>query len=374
MRFGFLVVPLAGLILCAPAAAQAPDARTNAAIRYWQAFGLMPNLDKEQEKLVHEWETTPLDAAANKIIDQSRGALDYLHRGAKLDHCDWGLDYDDGIRLMLPHAGKARTLAQLAALRARSEFEKGDAKAGVADVVAMLNLARHVQTDPLPIDQLVGYAIEAIAYHAAAPYLPAAKPALGDLAAAANRPPGGATFAQMLQIEKKTAGDWLGRELRAADKRKPGGWREVWKEIFAPSEGWAGLKVPDVTTVDEAVKPFEGLPPLYDELAKMSERPRAEFDAEYPKWLARVTADNPTAAAVLPALDKVRAAHLRAAVRSALFRTAVAVVQGGPDRAKESKDPAGDGPFEYQATDGGFELKSKLIVQDKPLTLRVGKK
>src|SRR5947209_3896085 len=115
----------------------------------------MPSLDKDQEKVVHGWETVPLDAAAKKVVDQSSAALDYLHRGAKLDKCDWGLDYDDGIRLLMPHAGKARTLAQLAALRARSEFERGDAKAGVADVVAMLNLARHVQTDPLPIDQLV---------------------------------------------------------------------------------------------------------------------------------------------------------------------------------------------------------------------------
>jgi hypothetical protein len=375
MRSGFFVVPLVGLLLCAPAFAQpTPKGNTNAAIKYWQAFGLMPTLTKDQEKILHEWEKAPLDAAALKLIDQSKNSLDYLHRAARLDKCDWSLDYDDGIRMLMPHVGKARTLAQLAALRARSEFEKGDAKAGVADVVAILNLARHVEIDPMPIGQLVGYAIEAMAYQSAAPYLPAAKDALGELATAVNRPPAGATFAQMLGIEKRTAGEWLGRELRAADKRKPGSWRNVWAELFAPNEGWPGLKVPETSSVDEALKPLEGLPALYDQLARLSELPPKEFDAKYPEWLAKATADSPTAAAILPALDKIMAAHRRAAVRLALFRTAVAVVQGGPDKVKESKDPSGDGPFEYKATDGGFELKSKLTIKDQPVTLVVGKK
>jgi hypothetical protein len=360
MRSGFLVVPLVGLLLCAPAFGQpTPKGNTNAAIKYWQAFGLMPTPTKDQETILHDWEKVSLDAAAQKLIDQSKNSLDYLHRATKLDKCDWGLDYDDGIRMLLPHAGKARTLAQLAALRARSEFEKGDTKAGVADVVTILNLARHVQTDPMPIDQLVAYAIEAMAYQAAAPYLPAAKPALGELAAAVDRP---------------TAGEWLGRELRAADKRKPGSWRDVWAELFAPNEGWPGLKVPETSSVDEALKPLEGLPALYDQLAKLSELAPKEFDAKYPEWLAKATADSPTAAAILPVLDKIMAAHRRAAVRLALFRTAVAVVQGGPDKVKESKDPSGDGPFEYKATDGGFELKSKLTIKDQPVTLVVGKK
>src|SRR3954467_3885990 len=165
MRLLF-VVPLVGLALGAPAAAQAPRADANAAMKYWQAFGLMPTLDKDQEKVLHDWDKVPLDAAALKLIDQGKNSLKYLHRGAGLAHCDWSLDYEDGVYLLLPHCGKARTLAQLAALRARSEFEKGDAAAGVADVVAILRLARHVETEAIMIDQLVGYAIEAIAVQA----------------------------------------------------------------------------------------------------------------------------------------------------------------------------------------------------------------
>jgi hypothetical protein len=43
-----------------------------------------------------------------------------------------------------------------------------------------------------------------------------------------------------------------------------------------------------------------------------------------------------------------------------------------PGIAEEIQDPFGDGPFEYRALDKGFELKSKLLHHEKPVTLTVG--
>ena len=57
----------------------------------------------------------------------------------------------------------------------------------------------------------------------------------------------------------------------------------------------------------------------------------------------------------------------------ALFKAALAVVKGGPDKLKDIKDPFGDGPFEYRALDKGFELKSKLLFKGQPVMLTVGK-
>ncbi len=286
MRPGFLVVPLVGLALCAPASAQpTPRGDANAAMKYWQAFGLMPTLTKDQEKVLHEWEKTPLDAAAQKLIDQGKNSLKYLHRGAKLARCDWSLDYEDGVNLLLPHAGKARALAQLAALRARSEFEKGDAKAGVADVVAMLHLARHVQTDPILIDQLVGYAIEAIAAQAAAPYLPGAKDALGDLTTTVDGLPARTPLARSLELENDSFVGWMIRELKATEKAKPGSWQTLWKEVLGASgDGVKSEAATSVQSYDEALKLTEGLIPMYAELAKLTELPPKEFDARYPEF------------------------------------------------------------------------------------------
>jgi hypothetical protein len=38
----------------------------------------------------------------------------------------------------------------------------------------------------------------------------------------------------------------------------------------------------------------------------------------------------------------------------------------------DTKDPFGNGPFEYRILDKGFELKSKLLFKGQPLTLSVG--
>src|SRR5262249_3802905 len=135
-----------------PAVAEAPDAKPNlgdnAALKYWTAFGLLPTLDQNQQKLLGQWNTAPLDEAARQLIDRSRGSLLYLHRGAKLRRCDWSVDYEDGIRLVLPYLSKSRNLASLAALHARHEFEQGHWRAGAEDVTALLQLARHLETDP----------------------------------------------------------------------------------------------------------------------------------------------------------------------------------------------------------------------------------
>jgi hypothetical protein len=56
----------------------------------------------------------------------------------------------------------------------------------------------------------------------------------------------------------------------------------------------------------------------------------------------------------------------------AMLLAAVAVANDGPEKLKDIPDPFGDGPFEYRKLDGGYELKSKLVVDDKPVTLTIG--
>jgi hypothetical protein len=55
-----------------------------------------------------------------------------------------------------------------------------------------------------------------------------------------------------------------------------------------------------------------------------------------------------------------------------MLRAAAAIVQEGPDKLKDFKDPYRSGPFGYRALQGGFELKSALVVEGKPVTLTVG--
>jgi hypothetical protein len=362
------------------AAAQAPDVKpdlgANAALKYWQAFALLPALDKDQQKILEQWDKAPFDAAALKLIDRSRMSRLYLLRAAKLPRCDWSLDYQDGIDLHLPHLGKARTLASLTALHARHEFEQGHWKAGAEDVTALLGLARHLEADPPAIIQyLVGCAIETVAIRTAAPYLPELKAVLPGPASAALQELGaGATLQQMVLKEKEMGARWFLRKLKRAEQHKKGSWQDLWKHVLVPAEGHREDQdlVKSATTFEEAVKLLEDLLPWYDRMAKVAALSWREFDAQYPVLIKQAKAANPLAGYVLPNVGRLVPTVRRAQTQRALFRAALAVVQGGQDRLREIPDPYGKGPFAYRALDRGFELRSALVVRGQPVTLSVG--
>jgi hypothetical protein len=362
------------------AAAQAPDkpdSGANAALKYWTAFAFLPS-EKNQEELLEHWDKIPFDAAALGLIEKSRASRAYLHRAAMLQRCDWSLNLEDGIRLELPYLGKLRTLSKLTALHARHEFEQGHWQAGAEAVSDLLKMAGHLEMDQMIIPQVVGYAIERTAIAAAAPYLPELKAVFPEaIAPVLDAVPAGPTLAQLVLREKQIAGQWLIKELRQVEQHRQGAWAEVWKEVFTPREAVQDDRdlVNAAKTFEEAIKLLETLLPFYDELAKLAALPGKEFDAQYPEFVMKAKAASPLADFVLPNIGKFVNAQRRAQTQRALFKAALAVVAGGPDKLKDIPDPFGDGPFTYQALDKGFELKSKLLDgKDKPLKLTVGQR
>jgi hypothetical protein len=370
-----LLLPLA-LFRPGPAAAQAPDAGTdlaaNAALKYWEAFALVPALDADQEKLLGDWSKVPLDAAALKLLAASEKSLLYLHRGAQLRRCDWSLDYQDGMELLLPYLAKARDLGRLAALHARQEFAQGRWKAGADDAIAILALARHVGSDPIMLCILVRYGIESMAIDAVAPYLPQ----LGDegsrIVAAYEALPAGATIQQAYLRFEKSAVQWLIRTLKEAEAAKKDAWRPLLKRAVGEKEG--ETVVGQVGTFDRAIELLEGVLPATDQLAKLATLPREEFAAQYPDFKKKTKAANLLAGHLLTAADQFMATQERNQCRMAMLKAAAAVARDGPGKLKEFNDPFGKGPFEYRGLEKGFELKSELLYQGKPVTLTVGQK
>jgi hypothetical protein len=380
MRGWNLAVILLSLTLQSPfsAAARAADSeqesQDNAAMKYWQAFALLPSLDKDQEALLEDCNQVPLDAAALKLIDKSQQSRQFLYRGTKLPRCDWSLDYKDGIFLVMPYLPKSRTLARLVALHARHEFEQGHWEGGWEDVTALLKLAHHLELEPLAVQHLVGFSIETVAIKAAVPYLPQLKAILPKAASAVvDALPGEPTPSQLVLKEKQIAAVWLIQALQEAEQRKEGSWHEVWKNVFgAPQEGGGSQDLVNAaTTFEQAIKMLEDLLPCYDELAKLTTLPWREFDAQYPEFAKQVKAANPLAS-ILISMDHAMASIRRNHAQRELFKAALAVVQSGPDKLKGFQDPYGDGPFEYRALDQGFELKSKLLVKGQHFALTAG--
>ena len=370
MRLSVSLLVLCTLLLVSGnAAAQdttpRPDPSANAAIQYWQAFTLMPTLDKEQEKILDEWYSVPLDAAADKLISASQTSLMYLHRGAKLQHCDWGLDSNDGISLLLPHLSKARALSRLAALRARSRFEQGNWKAGRQDATDVMVLGRHVGDDPIMISILVRYVIEGASIDAVAPYVTKIKADPKQAARTYEELPKAATLQDAIRNEKTHMLGSIVKQLNEADD-----WKHLWQQFLQGSEDADEIK--HIDSLERILGYIEQLSPTYDELARLVALPKSEFDAKYPAFTEKTKAANPLAGTLLPAVDKILATERRHQARMAMLLAGIAVAQEGPDALKKTNDPFADGPFEYTAIDSGFELKSKLLHEGKPVTLTFG--
>src|SRR3954453_23218104 len=151
-----LLLPLGYALADAP-----PNLGDNAALKYWQAFAQLPKFtDAQSHKLNAEFLTMPVDDHAREIVAKADYALRMMHRAAKLPHCDWGLAYDEGIELLLPHAQASRTLATLACLRARIRFEDGQYAGAIEDLFDAMTLGRHVSMDGSLITVLLNYGIE----------------------------------------------------------------------------------------------------------------------------------------------------------------------------------------------------------------------
>ena len=212
-----LVLPLGYASADAP-----PDLGANAALKYWQAFAQLPKFtDAEEHKLNAESLTMPLDAHAREIVTKADYALRMMHRAAALPHCDWGIGYEDGIDILLPHAQAARTLSTLACLRARIRFEDGHNAEAIEDIVDAMTLGRHVSLDGSLITVLVNYAIEHRTSETLALYLPklnaemikSLKTRLGAL------PPFGTPAEGLVPFEEKAGLDWLIRKIKEHERQ-----------------------------------------------------------------------------------------------------------------------------------------------------------
>jgi hypothetical protein len=347
-----------------------PPVSDNAALQYWQAFAMLPALDAKQEKLLENWPEAPLDDATSKLLDQSHASLMFLRRAAKFQKCDWGVDYRDGMSMLLPHLAKSRVLARLAALDARQAFEAHQGDRAREDAIGMVALAHQVSTDRTMVSMLVGYGINGMAIDAVAPYLPEVNASYADAVATFKTLPPSPRLDEAVLCEKRLHGSII-TQLEDAEKNRPGSWRDVWHSVLGPD---APSPLKDIDSLGQLVEIMEKFRPVYDELSQLMALPPKEFDAKYPAFVKRTEAAQPIAKLLLPSMQKMVTAQRHSEARMAMLLAAIAVIEGGPEKLADIKDPFGDGPFEYRKLDTGFKLSSKLLEKDKPVTLVIGQK
>jgi hypothetical protein len=292
----------------------------------------------------------------------------YLHRGAKLRKCDWGLDYRDGVSMLLPHVAKSRTLARLAALDARRALEAGQSDRARDDAYGMFALARQVGGDHTLVSMLVCYSIENMAIDAVAPYVPQMNASYDQAVKMFQTLTPSPPLSQGVYCEKRLVRTII-NQLQQAEARRAGSWREQWQSIAGKDTPESLKKIDSLEKLVQIVEEFQS---VYDELAQLTTLPPREFDAQYPAFVDRAEAESPVAKLLLPAMQKVVTAQRRSQARTEMLLAAIAVVEGGPEKLAAIKDPFGDGPFGFRKLEEGFELSSKLQVEGKPVGLVIG--
>ena len=370
--FKSLSLALALGFFCAVPAVAADNLAANAALKYWQAFATLPKMDDKAPR--PEWPTMPLDAKAKELVASAGYSLEQMHYAAALPRCVWAISLDeDGIRTLLPNCQAARTLAGLACLRARLRFAEGNTAGAVDDAVDALTLGRQISTDGTIIAVLVGIAIDQMITDALAAHLPVLdKAALKKLAARLEALPPGGTMAEAMRSAELHGGlDWFVRQVKGAKDADQ--LVDVVKEIDDSKSRDDARKTVEAWGGKEGILKYaEQARPLYGEAADNMGLPPDEFDRVWIPKVKETAASNPVFNHLFPTVQHTRRAEARYQARTALRKAALAILTDGPEAAKAQHDPFGDGPFEYEPFDGGFVLRSKLKVQDKPVSLTVG--
>ncbi|HEX7447057.1 MAG TPA: hypothetical protein VF306_05905 [Pirellulales bacterium] len=111
---------------------------------------------------------------------------------------------------------------------------------------------------------------------------------------------------------------------------------------------------------------------MYDLAAELLELPADQFDAAYESIMNEAEASGPLTAYWLrdTQVKRLRNREVESQAKLAMLRAALAIASGGVGALGQFPDPYGDGPFELSNGEEGFDLKSKLIVDQKSVQLR----
>ncbi len=357
--------------------AEEPQSASNAALRYWQAFAVMPQLDEQEARhfggtpggeYPPNYFGAPLNDIAVGLIRRSDTALMLLHRGAKQPDCAWGVDLDDGPHALLPHTSKARHLAGLACLRAKYRFERGQHAAGVDDVMAVLTLARQVGADRTLVGLYVQWATEKQAIDIAAAHLPKLeRAALEQLATQFDGLPQGGSLQRTLQVEKDYLLGWYIKQLRSNQAGTS------IENIFGPDVQTLEVAKSVAAPLEKMAEMLEAIRPFYDELGQLADLPPDERSSRLASVQQKAQEASPLAQLFIPGYRITFENEPQARTRVAMFKAAIDIVRGGADKVATHTDPYG-GAIAYRplGTAGAFELSSQLQVKGSRFRMKFG--
>ena len=226
-----------------------------------------------------------------------------------------------------------------------------------------MTLSRHISNDGLLIAVLLGYSLEQRVVETLAFSLPRLDAStVSELKTRLDAVPAGESLAAAMKLEERFTLDWFARETRNASAK--GGLLPFLSEFCdGPGKGRAFLDGCG-GDLEGVLRRVEQTRSCYQQLATKLDLPPDRFKSEFHREAER-QAGNPVFTQLFPDLRKVPWAFARARVRRALLGAALAVRVGGPDVLKDHPDPVVGGPFDYVPVAGGFELRSRLKMDER---------
>jgi RNA polymerase sigma factor (sigma-70 family) len=286
----------------------------------------------------------PLNAATAAFIDRQAAIFDLVHAGAVAHSTDWGAGSGNSINMQqaLDQLNGVRSLATLDVMRARQRWSEHDSLHGQGDLLDALALGRNVTHDhPILVVILVHVSIEQIVLTHWAQLLPTTPgEQIAVLPERLKQLPASPSMADMIREEQRYA-------LNSSN---------------APAGVAAGM----APFYDSVAGSLDQNPtPTPEAFQKMLDDGIAKIDVSFPiiRQLAQILA---------PSLARAYNSVSVARATGEMFRTGISVVHEGEGAVGRSVDPFGEGPFEYAHTPQGFELRSKLQRDGKPVKLDFG--
>lgn len=136
----------------------------NPALLYWQAFSSLEDLSATESKLLSDFLNRPslFDSAKSaELLSKREKTLSLFRKATESEtDCDWGLSYEEGPHLQLPHLSKIQTLCRLSLLKVELLFAE-DRKTEAMDwLLAIHRAARHCGSGDLIIPVLTQFQLE----------------------------------------------------------------------------------------------------------------------------------------------------------------------------------------------------------------------
>lgn len=367
-----LLAMLAVLPSTAIAQAAEDTGKPNAALCYWPMcleFHTTPWSDADR-KILYNPMDAPRGDETERVLRWCGRYLRGMHRGAAMPHCEWQVDWSGGPTTLLPHVQNMRPLASVFLLRARYFLSKRQSDSATEDLADALTLGRHLAMDGSIPGLLIQFQLQTSTAQVAADNFDRFdRPAFILLSERLDSMARAARAAPTLGTMKATSLGWLRREVmqKGTETVKPAvlyGW-------FDKSDGELLDELLSGTPEEVLGRIADG-ERMYDLAAELLELPADQFDAAYQALMKEAEASGPLTAYWLrdTQVKRLRDREVEAQAKLAMLRAALAMAIDGVGALKRSPDPFGDGPFELTKDDDGFELKSKLVVDQKPVQLR----